>query len=195
MTHKEGTFLVTLPYHLLLSFEYKGLTESRGNEWDIKSSNRIQRPERSKGEVHPSARGSCLISQLGKGSSGAWNKGRPIYKWLGCVPISIKFNSQQLFCFLWLKQTNKQTTTQPPKCMQKNKGEEKSSQLPPVTRKVSNSLQHRRFLWLLIICYYTQRHTHSISFSYWDTSALLNSRSIYLHRWSIQSIHIYCNRS
>lgn len=112
MTRKEGTFLVTLPYHLLLSFEYKGLTESRGNEWDIKSSNRIQRPERSKGEVHPSARGSCLISQLGKGSSGAWNKGRPIYKWLGCVPISINFNSQQLFCFLWLKQTNKQPTTQ-----------------------------------------------------------------------------------
>lgn len=109
MTHKEGTFLlVTLPYHLLLSFEYKGLSESRVNEWDIKSSDRIQRPERSKGEVHPSARGSCLISQLGKGSSGAWNKGRPIYKWLGCVPISIKFNSQQLFCFLWLKQTNKQ---------------------------------------------------------------------------------------
>lgn len=79
--------------------------------------------------------------------------------------------------------------------MQKNKGEEKSSQLPTVTRKVSNSLQHRRFLWLLIICYYTQRHTHSISFSYWDTSALLNTRSFYLHRWSIQSIHIYCNRS
>lgn len=108
---KNTPFFFLLPYHLLLSPEHKELPESRGNEQDIKSPDHIQRPEQAKGEVHPSAKGSCPLSQSGKGRY--ITKGRPIYKWLGCVPIFIEFNSQQLFSFLWLKQTNKQQHNKP----------------------------------------------------------------------------------